>query len=66
VNAAVRDGVIARSPHVVIADISAGTIEKNLQYHWTRIKRVMQAAWTIVRNAKIPQSKIYMVTQVSY
>jgi glycosyltransferase involved in cell wall biosynthesis len=66
VNAAVRDGAMARSAHIITADISAGSIIKNAQYHWTRLKRVMGAAWMIICNAKEPKRKIYMVTQVSY
>lgn len=66
VNAAVRDGVMARSNTIVIADISSGSIVKNFHYHWTRSKRVLGAAWQIVRNTKFRQRKIYMVTQVGY
>lgn len=66
VNAAVRDAAMQRSNTVVVADISAGSIVKNKTYHWTRIKRVLLAAATLIRNARAPNRKIYMITQVGY
>lgn len=66
VNAAVRDASMARSDQVVVADISANSIVKNIDYHWTRLRRVMLAAWVMIRHARAPRRKIYMVTQVGY
>lgn len=66
VNAAVRDAVMARTSGVVIADISAGQIDKNINYHAKRLTRVIQAAWEIIKYRNSPRRKIYMVTQVGY
>lgn len=66
VNGAVRDAALKRSDKIVIADLSAGSIVKNFQYHWTRLHRVLKAAWTIVRFSRMERRKIYMVTQVGH
>lgn len=66
VNAAIRDGVLDKSEHVIIADISAGSIVKDFHYHVTRVTRIFRAAWSIIRNKDRPNRKIYMVTQVGY
>lgn len=66
VNAAVRDATIGRAADIIVADISAGQIDKSLKYHFTRLFGVAKAAWMIVRYANAPRRKIYMVTQVGY
>lgn len=66
VNAVVRDETLRRSSDIIVADISAGSINKDHNYHITRIKRVLLAAWAIIRYTKVPKRKIYMVTQVGY
>ena len=66
VNAAVCDAARSRSDDVVIADISAGSIVKTPRYHWTRLRRVLKAAAAVLRHARTPGRKIYMVTQVGY
>lgn len=66
VNAAIRDGVLMRSENVIIADISARSIVKNIRYHVTRFFSIARVASSILHNRHQTNRKIYMVTQVGY